>query len=358
MAILAQSNSQRLGMTRKKHACIAAGLGEHLVFIPNAEAPVGLRSGPAAGGRRAGCRVQAHMAASRRSRRLGLGRRSVPLSHQQLPSRPERTVAPAVGTAQTARLGPDLAAVAHPQVLARPRRQAVKGRMQALGNAAVDAEAAQHYLPIDARVGLSPVHDASAGVDKGGLGLQHVEVLGGAHAEADVALKVSRPVVVALFARAVLGEVLGCAHDKLGHVDGVGHVSGVYGAVQAAAHRGEVNEGLVVEVREDVALHLSGQPLEEGGHGWVAPGRRAVLLAVEEQMAVGTQALLLLSIGRRTTAGRRRVELGIDVGGSHSGRRGNSGEEDHGEGRCGGRRGYGHDGVGQGTRSTASVKRL
>lgn len=93
-------------------------------------------------------------------------------------------------------------------------------------------------------------------VDVDGQGLQHVKVLGRSHAEADVALKVARLVVVPLFAGAVLRKVFGGPHDELGLVCGIRHRPGIDGLMEVSVHGGQVDECLVVEVREDEPLEL------------------------------------------------------------------------------------------------------
>lgn len=74
-------------------------------------------------------------------------------------------------------------------------------------------------------------------VDIGILRLQHVKVVRRADAEADVALKVARLIVVTLFAGSVLRKVLGRSHDKLSLVTGICHMLRVDGLVKVAVHR-------------------------------------------------------------------------------------------------------------------------
>lgn len=130
--------------------------------------------------------------------------------------------------------------------------------MYALADAAVYAESTKHHLPVDTRIGVPSADYAACCIDEGGLRLQHVKVVWRAHSKADVALKVSRPIVVALLARAMLRKVLGGSHHELGHIDRIGHLSRLYGAVKVAIQGGKMNEGLVVEMRKDHSLELAG----------------------------------------------------------------------------------------------------
>lgn len=84
-------------------------------------------------------------------------------------------------------------------------------------------------------------------------------MLGHPHAEADVALKVARLVVLALLAGPVLREVLGCPHDELELVQRVGHFLRFDGSVKVSVHGREEDEGLIVQVGEDEPLELAGQ---------------------------------------------------------------------------------------------------
>lgn len=176
--------------------------------------------------------------------------------------------------------------------------------METVGDAAVDAEAPQHDQPIRAQVGLSVPHKTAAGIDIGRLGLQRVEMVGRPHAKADVALKVARTVVVALFAGPVLGEVLCSSHDELDLVEPVGHGLRVNGAVEMSVHGGEVDEGLVVEVGGDEVLELDGQTLDEGrGHGMLTPWSRCDWLLLGTLIDVSTS----YSGGRRHTCKDKHV---------------------------------------------------
>lgn len=183
-------------------------------------------------------------------------------------------VAAAVGASQAARLGPDAAAFADPEVAAGAGGEAVKRRVEALTNTALDAEPAKSNLSVVARLRVAVSDQTSLGVDVGVLRLHHVKVLRGADAEADVALKVSGLVVVSLFTGAVLGKVLGGAHDKLSLVGRVRHVLGVNRLVKVSVHGGEVDEGLVVQVAVYTLLQLSGKTFNARLHRGTGRGLR------------------------------------------------------------------------------------
>lgn len=104
-------------------------------------------------------------------------------------------------------------------------------------------------------------------IDVDGLGLQHVKMLRRSHTEANVALKVSRLVVMPLLARAMLGEVFCRSHDKLCFVCWVGHPLRVYNPMKVSIHSGEMDEGFVIQVRKDSLLDLWWQTFDQGRHG-------------------------------------------------------------------------------------------
>lgn len=78
------------------------------------------------------------------------------------------------------------------------------------------------------------------------LGLQHIKVFGSADSEADVALKVSRLIVVAFFTRSVLWKVLGGSHDELSLVGRISHVLRLDCLIKISVRAGQVNQRLVV----------------------------------------------------------------------------------------------------------------
>lgn len=162
----------------------------------------------------------------------------------------------AVGTTQAARLGPDFPAPADPEVPSRPCCKTVKGGVYSGLHTAGDAEPSKHDESIRPRVWLSITDCVSMGIDVDGLGLQHVKVLRRPHAKADVTLEVARLVVMPLFARTVLCKVFRCSHDELSLVCWISHPLGVYGLMKVSVHGGQVDEGLVVQVRKDKSLKL------------------------------------------------------------------------------------------------------
>lgn len=137
--------------------------------------------------------------------------------------------------------------------------------MQAAPHAALDAEPPHGHQPVPRRPRVPARHNPPLGVDVRLGRLRHVKVLRATHAEANVALVVSRLVVLAALRGPVLREVLCGAHDELELVERGGHILRVHGAVEVAADGGEVDEGLVVEVGEDEALELVGEALKGGG---------------------------------------------------------------------------------------------
>lgn len=124
-------------------------------------------------------------------------------------------------------------------------------------DAALDAEP-PHWDETVARARLTLRNHPPEHVDVGGLRLRHVKVLRPPYAEADVALVVARLVVLALLAGSVLREVLGRSHDELELVQGIGHFLRVDDSVKVPVHCREVDEGLIVEVREYEPLELVG----------------------------------------------------------------------------------------------------
>lgn len=139
--------------------------------------------------------------------------------------------------------------------------------MEAFFHPTLNAEAAEGNFVVATRNWIAFRHNMAVGVNPSMLRLEHVEVVCRADLEADIALKVSRLVVVALFARAMLGEVFGCAHHKLGLVRLIGHALRINGTVEMTVHRGKVNERLVVHARVDHALNILWEPLDARSHG-------------------------------------------------------------------------------------------
>ncbi len=158
----------------------------------------------------------------------------------------QRAVSAAVGAAQAPRLGPNPSALADPKVTASASSEAVKWGVKPLANTALNAETSEGDLPVSAKLRVAISHQPAMMVDVGMLRLQHVEVLGRADAEADVALKVSRLIVVTLFAGAMLGKVLGSSHDKLSLVSRVGHALRVNRLMEISVCARQVNKRLVV----------------------------------------------------------------------------------------------------------------
>lgn len=75
-------------------------------------------------------------------------------------------------------------------------------------------------------------------IDVDGLGLQHVKMLWRSHAKANVALEVTRLVVMPLFAGAVLRKVFRGSHDELCFVCWISHPLRVYGLMKVSIHGG------------------------------------------------------------------------------------------------------------------------
>lgn len=110
--------------------------------------------------------------------------------------------------------------------------------MNASVHTARDAEPSKVNESIRPRIRLSVTDDLAVDIDVDGLGLQHVKMFWRSHAEANVALKVSRLVVMPLFARAMLGKVFRRSHDKLCLVCWVGHPLGIYSPMKVSIHGG------------------------------------------------------------------------------------------------------------------------
>lgn len=186
--------------------------------------------------------------------------------HAKLLLGAKRAVAAAIWASQAARLGPYAAAAADPKVAACSCSEAVKGGMEPFLDAAFDAEAAKGNLAIDTRDRIALGHNVAISVNPSMLWLQHVKVVCRAHLEADVALKISGLVVMALLAGTVLGEVLSCAHHKLSLVSCISHALRINSAVEVTVHGGEVDERLVVHARVHHALNIFGEPLNTRRH--------------------------------------------------------------------------------------------
>ena len=96
--------------------------------------------------------------------------------------------------------------------------------MQALADAALDTEAPERDLPVDASNWVSVSKEATVAIEIGILRLQHIKVVGRPNTEANVALKVARFIVAILLAGFVLRKLVDSPHDKLNLVTCIGHM--------------------------------------------------------------------------------------------------------------------------------------